>query len=64
MVTFTFTFIEEAHASCVVVTAETEEDCKEKYFMKYPERKDSPYLDIYEGDDGPSFILVRKGDDV
>lgn len=57
---FTFTFIEENHASCVVVTAETEEDCKEKYFMKYPERKDDSRLVILEGDNMIGFQLREK----
>lgn len=60
MKTYTFTLIEEAHASCVIVTAETEEDCKEKYFMKYPKRKDDSRLVILEGDNMVGFQLREK----
>jgi hypothetical protein len=60
MKTFTFTFIEEGHGSIAVVTAETEEDCKEKYFMKYPERKEHPGLVIKEGDHNYGFSLEPK----
>lgn len=58
MKTFTFTFIEPGHGSIVVVTAETKADCEEKYFMKYPERKDSPLLVIEEGDQDYGFALI------
>lgn len=60
MKTFTFTFIEEGHGSIAVVTAETEKDCREKYFLKYPDRLDSPGLDVLEGDHDYGFALTPK----
>jgi hypothetical protein len=61
MKSVTFTFIEDGHASRAIVTAETFDECKEKYFLKYPERKDSADLQIETGDQGDiNFYLVKK----
>jgi hypothetical protein len=33
-----------------VVTAETKEECVEKYFLKYPERRGSDEVQVFDGD--------------
>lgn len=60
METLTFIFIEEGHASKAVVTAETAEECKEKYFMKYPERKNHPGLTIHNGKGDEFTITIER----
>jgi hypothetical protein len=52
METRTFIFIdqENGHFSKSVVTAETKEECNEKYFLKYPERQGDDRVEVFEGD--------------
>jgi hypothetical protein len=39
MKTMTVLFTEEDHISNAIITAETKEECVEKYFLKYPDRR-------------------------
>jgi hypothetical protein len=60
MKTMTFIFIEDGHASASVITAETEYECSEKYFIKYPERKGDSRLHVKRGDQMPTFKIEQR----